>query len=61
MLRPGDRHFFGFNLWKQARTDGTGFFWSVKNNLLLPCVKRLPGGPRLNRLYPYSDSWLTMK
>lgn len=51
MLCLGDRNFFGFALWNQARATGAGLLWRVKKNLRLPCEKRLPDGSYLSRVY----------
>jgi hypothetical protein len=52
MLCVADRNFFGFDLWQQARAGGADLVWRVKRNLLLPCVRRLPDGSCLSRIYP---------
>lgn len=54
MLCIADRNFFSFKLWQQAHGTGAELLWRVKNNLLLPCEKRLPDGSYLSRIYP---SW----
>jgi hypothetical protein len=51
MLCMGDRNFFGFELWNQARATGADLLWRVKKNLRLPCEKRLPDGSYLSRVY----------
>ena len=51
MLCLGDRNFFGFALWNQARATGAELLWRVKKNLRLPCEKRLPDGSYLSRVY----------
>jgi hypothetical protein len=51
MLCLGDRNFFGFELWNQARATGADLLWRVKKNLRLPCEKRLPDGSYLSRVY----------
>jgi len=52
MLCLADRGFFGFEMWKQASAAGADLLWRVKENLLLPCEKRLPDGSYLSRIYP---------
>jgi hypothetical protein len=51
MLCLGDRNFFGFELWNQARATGADLIWRVKKNLRLPCETRLPDGSYLSRVY----------
>lgn len=51
MLCLGDRNFFGFELWNQAREGGADLLWRVKKNLRLPCETRLPDGSYLSRVY----------
>lgn len=52
MLCLADRNFFGFELWRQAQAHGAELVWRVKKNLSLPCVRRLPDGSYLSRIYP---------
>ncbi len=52
MLCLADRHFFGFELWKQAKETGADLLWRVKKNLRLPCLKRFPDGSYLSVIYP---------
>lgn len=52
MLCLADRHFLGFDLWKQARETGADLLWRGKKNLQLPCLKRFPDGSYLSVLYP---------
>lgn len=52
MLCLADRNFFGFELWQQAQAGGAELVWRVKRNLVLPCVRRLPDGSYLSRIYP---------
>ena len=52
MLCLADRHFFGFDLWKQARETGADLLWRGKKNLRLPCLKRFPDGSYLSVIYP---------
>ena len=51
MLCIADRGFFGYGLWKHAGASGADLLWRVKKNLRLPCVKRLPDGSYLSKLY----------
>ena len=51
MLCLADRQFFGFALWQQACGTGAQLLWRIKKNIRLPCVKRLPDGSSLSRLY----------
>lgn len=51
MLCLGDRNFYGFELWNQARGTGADLLWRVKKNLRLPCEKKLPDGSYLSRVY----------
>jgi hypothetical protein len=57
MLCLGDRNFFGFALWNQARTTGADLLWRVKKNMRLSCEKRLPDGSYLSRIYPSERDW----
>jgi hypothetical protein len=57
MLCLADRNFFGFALWKQARTTGADLLWRVKKNLRLACDKRLSDGSYLSRIYPSEPDW----
>ena len=51
MLCLADRLFFGFKLWNKARAAGADLLWRVKKNMRLPCLKRLPDGSYLSRIY----------
>jgi hypothetical protein len=56
-LKPGmlclaDRNFFSYSLWKKAAGTGADLLWRIKKNMLLPCLKRLPDGSYLSRIYP---------
>jgi len=52
MLCIADRNFFSLQLWRQAQANGAELLWRVKKNMLLPCVRRLPDGSYLSRIYP---------
>lgn len=52
MLCLADRNFVGFELWEKASAKGADLLWRGKKNLSLPCVKRLPDGSYLSRIYP---------
>lgn len=52
MLCLADRHFFGFELWNEARATGVDLLWRIKKNLQLACEKRLKDGSYLSRIYP---------
>jgi len=52
MLCLADRHFFGFDLWQQARQTQADLLWRGKKNLQLPCLKRFPDGSYLSVIYP---------
>jgi hypothetical protein len=52
MLCLGDRNFFGFALWEEARATGAALLWRVKLNTRLPCEQRLADGSYLSRIYP---------
>lgn len=52
MLCLADRHFFGYELWKQATSTGADLLWRIKKNLVFPCHKRLPDGSYLSKTYP---------
>lgn len=51
MLCLGDRNFYGFELWNQARGTGADLLWRVRKNLRLPNEKKLPDGSYLSRVY----------
>ena len=51
VLCLADRNFFGFTLWNQARLTKADLLWRVKNNLRLPCEKRLKDGSYLSTIY----------
>ncbi len=51
MLCLGDRNFYGFASWNQARKTGADLLWRVKKNLRLPCETTLPDGSYLSRVY----------
>jgi hypothetical protein len=48
----GDRYFFSFELWQQARATGSELLWRIRKNLRLPCEQRLDDGSYLSRIYP---------
>lgn len=51
MLCLADRYFFGFVLWQKAHSTGADLLWRVRKNVALPCLKRLPDGSYLSRIY----------
>jgi hypothetical protein len=51
MLCLGDRNFYGFEAWAEAKKNGADLLWRVKKNLRLPCETRLPDGSYLSRVY----------
>ena len=51
MLCLGDRNFYGFEAWSEAKKNGADLLWRVKKNLCLPCEKRLADGSYLSRVY----------
>lgn len=51
MLCIADRGFFSYQLWKHAGATGADLLWRVKKNFRLPCVKRLPDGSYLSKVY----------
>ena len=51
MLCLADRVFFGFALWEKAHGTGAELLWRMKKNVKLPCLKRLPDGSYLSRIY----------
>lgn len=55
MLCIADRNFFGFPLWGQAHRTGAELLWRVKENLKLPCLKRLDDGSYLSKIYPSKE------
>jgi hypothetical protein len=57
MLCLADRQFFGFEMWKQARTTGADLLWRMKKNRRMACEKRLPDGSYLSGIYPSERDW----
>jgi hypothetical protein len=51
MLCLADRNFFSYHLWRQAQATGADLLWRVRKDLILPCIKRLPDGSYLSRIY----------
>ncbi len=51
MLCLADRNFFSYEFWKQAQSTQADLVWRVKKNLKLPCLKRLPDGSYLSKIY----------
>lgn len=60
MLCLADRYFFGFELWQKARGTGADLLWRVRKNVALPCLKRLPDGSYLSRIYAYRQKHRTV-
>lgn len=57
MLCLADRNFFGFELWKQARTTAADLLWRMKKNMRMACEQRLPDGSYLSHVYPSEREW----
>jgi hypothetical protein len=51
MLCMGDRNFYGFKMWKEAKETGADLLWRVKKNLRLPCMKRFSDGSYQSEVY----------
>jgi hypothetical protein len=51
MLCLADRQFAGYDLWRRASAGGADLLWRVRARSVLPCLKRLPDGSYLSRLY----------
>ena len=51
MLCMGDRNFYGFKMWKEAKQTGADLLWRVKKNLRLPCMKRFSDGSYQSEVY----------
>ncbi len=51
MLCLGDRNFYGYPLWKQARATGADLLWRLKKNVRLPREKQLSDGSYLGTIY----------
>ncbi len=51
MMCLADRYFYGFELWKKASDTGADLLWRIKENICLPCEKRLPDSSYLSRVY----------
>jgi hypothetical protein len=47
-----DRNFFSYALWKVALATGAALLWRVRDDLILPKLKRLPDGSYLTKIYP---------
>jgi len=54
MLCPADRSFFGFQLWREARSTGAELVWRVKKNVRLAPCEQFADGSYLAKIYPYS-------
>lgn len=52
MLCLADRGFFSYELWELARSTGAELVWRVRENHVLPCIRRLEDGSYLSRIYP---------
>lgn len=59
MLCLADRYFFGFELWQKACATRADLLWRVRRNAVLPCLKRLPDGSYLSRIYAYRQKHRT--
>ena len=59
MLCLADRYFFGFELWQKAAGTGADLLWRLRKNIKLPCLKRLPDGSYLSRIYAYRQKHRT--
>lgn len=51
MLCLADRSFSGRALWRRAAASGADLLWRVRGDRILPCLKALPDGSYLSRLY----------
>jgi len=54
MLCLADRYYFSYKRWRAAAKPGAALLWRVKVGLNLPCLKRLPDGSYLSKIYPSS-------
>jgi len=52
MLCMGDRNFFGFSLWNDARRTGADLLWRVKAGSRFVRDEELPDGSYLSHIYP---------
>jgi Insertion element 4 transposase N-terminal/Transposase DDE domain len=52
MLCLGDRNFFGFELWNDARSTGADQLWRVKAGSRFVRDEELPDGSYLSHIYP---------
>jgi hypothetical protein len=59
MLCLADRGFFGYSSWQYAQSTGADLLWRIKNNIILPCEKRLSDGSYLSRVYSQSERTAT--
>lgn len=51
MLCLADRNFFGFELWREARSTGAELLWRIKKNSRLPRERQLADGSYLSTIY----------
>jgi hypothetical protein len=51
-----DRAFFSYTLWKEALTTGAQLLWRVRNDLILPKLRRLSDGSYLTKIYPSPEA-----
>lgn len=47
-----DRAFFSYSLWKEALATGAQLLWRVRDDLVLPKLRRLSDGSYLTKIYP---------
>ncbi len=58
MLCLADQCFFGYELWQKARATGAQMLWRVGRNAKLPCLRPLPDGSYLSRIWPHKQHCL---
>lgn len=51
MLCLADRYYFSLKRWTKVAKPGVALLWRVKVGLNLPCVRRLPDGSYLSKIY----------
>lgn len=51
MLCLADRYYFSYARWAKVAKPGVALLWRVKVGMNLPCIRRLPDGSYLSKVY----------
>jgi hypothetical protein len=51
-----DRAYFSYSLWKEGLAAGAQLLWRVRDDLILPKLRRLSDGSYLTKIYPSPDA-----